>query len=193
MRSKCKKCNYPTSTCICDAISSVIIPIKVIIIQHTKESANAKNTARLIKLCANDVEIITTDSIGEMTTLASRCNVQSTALLYPSDNSIALESQREYIASSLQTLLVIDGSWKQAYAVLQQFPWLSTIPSFHFEHAPSTQYRIRHTRIREGLSTLEATAYTLNTLYNIDTQPFIELQEAMQENWRGPKAHQRES
>ena len=128
-----------------------------------------------------------------MATLASRCNVQSTALLYPSDNSIALESQREHIASSLQTLLVIDGSWKQAYAVLQQFPWLSSIPSFHFEHAPSTQYRIRHTRIRAGLSTLEATAYTLNTLYNIDTQPFIKLQEAMQENWGGPKAHQRET
>ncbi|AMJ76199.1 DTW domain-containing protein [Alteromonas stellipolaris] len=193
MRAKCKQCNYPINTCICDAVSLVIIPIKIIVIQHVKESANAKNTARLIKLCANDVEIITTDSISEMELLASRCSVQSKALLYPSERSIALESQREHIASALQTLLVIDGSWKQAYAVLQQFPWLSSIPSFHFEHAPSTQYRIRHTRIREGLSTLEATAYSLNTLYNIDTQPFIKLQEAMQDNWRGPKSHQRET
>ncbi|WP_218419041.1 tRNA-uridine aminocarboxypropyltransferase [Alteromonas lipotrueae] len=193
MRTKCIRCHYPTTTCICNAISSVSIPIKVIVIQHVKESSNAKNTARLIKLCTNNVEIITTDNSSEMERLASTCNAQSTALLYPSDNSIVLESQREHIASSLKNLLVIDGSWKQAYAVLQQFPWLSSIPSFHFEQAPATQYRIRHTRIREGLSTLEATAYTLNTLYKIDTQPFIELQEAMQDNWRGPKAHQRET
>ena len=193
MRAKCKRCNYPTSTCICNAISPVMIPIKVFVIQHVKESTNAKNTARLIKLCANDMEIVTTDNISEMETLASICNVQSTALLYPSDGSMALETHRENIASSLQNLLVIDGSWKQAYAVLQQFPWLASIPSFHFEHAPATQYRIRHTRISEGLSTLEATAYTLNVLYNVDTQPLIELQEAMQNNWRGPKAHQRKT
>ncbi|MDO6566775.1 tRNA-uridine aminocarboxypropyltransferase [Alteromonas sp. 1_MG-2023] len=191
MRAKCNTCGYPEKTCICCDITTVMIPIKVFVIQHVKEASNAKNTARLLKLCSDDIDIVTIDNIDAMEALSQSCHCDSTALLYPSTNSISLESQHEKIASSLQNLLVIDGSWKQAYAILQQFPWLQSMPSFHFEHAPSSQYRIRHTRVSEGLSTLEATAYTLSTLYNINTEPYIKLQNAMQDNWRGPKAHQR--
>jgi DTW domain-containing protein YfiP len=88
-------------------------------------------------------------------------------------------------------VILIDGSWKQAFGIVKQHPWLQTLTSVHFATAPSSTYAIRHTSLSHALSTLEATAYSLATLDNADVSALYKLQGAMQAQWQGPKGHLR--
>ena len=191
MRVCCNICRYPINTCLCNYVTPISLPINITIVQHVKEANHAKNTARLIKLCAPNVDIVNPSSVTAMKRLQTLGNATSSAILYPNPASVGLETVKTDIAKTLRSLIVIDGTWKQAYAIMQQHPWLKSLPSYHFDNAPKTKYRIRHTKVSQGLSTLEATAYALSTLYNIDVNGLYELQEAMQNNWQGPSNHQR--
>lgn len=191
MRKYCNRCNYPQKTCVCKYVTKVTLPIELVIIQHPKEAAHAKNTARLICLSTAQARIVNTADTEQMADLKANCQPFASILLYPNDTSEALESVTKQPRATLKQLFVIDGSWKQAYAIVKQHAWLQSIPAYHFSAAPSTRYRIRHTSIEQGLSTLEASAYAMHCLYGIDTLPFIRLQEAMQDNWLGPLHHQR--
>lgn len=166
--------------------------MRVAIIQHGKETKHAKNTAKLAKLCAPEINIVKADCTESMHNLAVFCHANSSVVVYPCESSQELESNRKSLAKNVRLLIIIDGSWKQAYAIFQQHTWLHAIPAFHFENAPDSQYTIRHTHFAKSLSTLEALAYSLSTLYSLDVEPFYRLQRAMQNNWRGPIAHRRD-
>lgn len=163
------------------------------IIQHGKETKHAKNTAKLAKLCASSIEIVRADSTGAMQQLATSCHLNSSAVIYPCSHSLDLETHKEAFAQNINSLIIIDGSWKQAFSIFQQNEWLRALPAFHFEMAPASEYSIRHTRFSKSLSTLEALAYTLSTVYNIEVEPFYRLQRAMQNKWQGPDTHRRPS
>ncbi|NDV90855.1 DTW domain-containing protein [Alteromonas sp. 345S023] len=193
MRQYCNRCSYPQKTCVCKHVTKVTLPIEVVIIQHPKEAAHAKNTARLIGLSTAQARIVNAADTEQMAQLKACLQPYASILLYPNDGSEALEAVEKQTRARLQQLFVIDGSWKQAYGIVKQHTWLQSIPAYHFLHAPSTRYRIRHTDIEQGLSTLEASAYAMHCLYGIDTGPFIRLQAAMQDNWLGPSHHQRKT
>ena len=42
-----------------------------------------------------------------------------------------------------------------------------------------------------GVSTLEAVAYSMNTLFDVDVSQLYEAQEAMQSFWQSPTPHMR--
>lgn len=191
MRATCNKCGYPEKTCLCNHITPIQLPINVTVIQHPKEADHAKNTARLLALCSSNITIVRSDCSTEMRYIQSTCNTNECAILYPTPTSNVFEAHKTTLAETLTSLVVIDGSWKQAYAIMQQHSWLQSLPCYHFNAAPKTRYRIRHTRFSDGLSTLEATAYALSTLYNINANGLYKLQDAMQNNWQGPITHQR--
>lgn len=191
MRVNCSQCGYPEKTCLCDHIIPIQLPINVTVIQHPKEAGHAKNTAKLMTLCSSNVNIVLSNNASEMRHFQNYCSTTTCAILYPNPTSQALEPHKAKLAHTLNTLVVIDGSWKQAYAIMHQHSWLKSLPCYHFNEAPKTRYRIRHTKMTNGLSTLEATAYALSTLYNINATGFYELQGALQNNWQGPPSHQR--
>lgn len=191
MRPYCNRCHYPLKTCVCKHISELTLPIKLLIIQHPKEAEHAKNTARLVTLCAPQASIVSASDGNAMEAARTLCKPNETVVLYPCEDSQPLELLDNEATSRLQQLIVIDGSWKQAYSIMQQHSWLKTIPAYHFKHTPATRYRIRHTSIEQGLSTLEATAYAVHCLFNSPYQPLLNLQEAMQSHWLGPSHHQR--
>ncbi len=191
MRAYCDHCNYPLFTCVCSALEPLSIPLNLYILQHSKEASHAKNTAKLIALTNQRTKIIANDDLHSINALMQRLLPTNSAILYPSDNSEALEDHQHTLSTRLKNLVVIDGSWRQAFGIMQQHTWLNTLPSFHFNHAPKSKYAIRHTKMEAGLSTLEATAYALECIYGIDSSPLYKLQSAMQSHWRGPIHHRR--
>ncbi|MHC6646926.1 tRNA-uridine aminocarboxypropyltransferase [Alteromonas sp. HB246098] len=192
MRLYCKKCGYPEATCICVHISTVNTSLNIIIIQHEKEAYHAKNTARLISLCIPTSRIVLTNDAQAMGSLPNECSLEHTALMYPSDTSMPIERTAPERLKQLSTLLLIDGSWKQAFGIVKQHPWLATLPTFHFSSAPTSNYAIRHTKLEHALSTLEATAYAISCLEKTDVSALHEAQCALQKHWRGPKSHRRQ-
>lgn len=190
-RPYCAICHYPTSTCLCSAIDEVLVPVDIVILQHPKEKDHAKNTARLVALCMPNATIISTTDEKAINTLRENCLPTNSALIYPNDVSEPLEGGLATPIQSLHTLVFIDGSWKQAYGVIQQNNWLKTLPSYHFKHAPQSNYAIRHTTINNALSTLEAVAYTLSNVLGTDVSALYNAQNALQQQWQGPLSHRR--
>lgn len=192
MRAYCNICQYPVKTCVCGQISTVHFPIALTILQHKREVTHAKNTARLISLCAPDkTNIIVTSDNHAMSQLQTKLYAKQCAVIYPNDASRAIETLPINERHSINHIVVIDGSWKQAYSIVEQHSWLKAYVFYHFETAPLTRYRIRHTTMDNGLSTLEAVAYAMNTLFDVDVSALYEAQEAMQSFWQSPTSHWR--
>ena len=192
MRAYSDSCHYPKSTCICNSITTFASPVRIFILQHKREASHAKNTARLIRLCIPDkAHIINVSDDEAMARLQETLDIESTAILYPSERSEILEMKAAKLRSELTTLILIDGSWKQAYGIMSSHTWLANIPAYKFDQAPLSDYRIRHTQVANSLSTLEATAYALNILYGCSTQPLLSAQAAMQQYWQAPSSHHR--
>jgi DTW domain-containing protein YfiP len=112
-------------------------------------------------------------------------------LVYPSECSTPIENVDAVARSEITTLILIDGSWKQAFGLVKQNPWLTKLPAFHFISAPTSNYAIRHTTLSNALSTLEATAYALQCLDQIDVSGLYRAQRALQDKWQGPMSHRR--
>lgn len=191
LRLYCSSCSYPQVTCVCSEIDIISVPVNVIILQHVKEQRHAKNTARLVALCIPTTNIISTDDDDAVNSLREQCNLTNSAVIYPSDKSTAIESGSETPLDSVNTIIFIDGSWKQAFGMMQKYPWLRALPAFHFSQAPNTNYAIRHTRVDKALSTLEAVAYTLSFAFKTDVTSLHKAQRAMQKHWQGPQSHRR--
>lgn len=190
MRQYCNVCSYPTSTCLCEFVNAQQAPADIIILQHERETLHAKNTARLVLLTLSNSTMVSGKTASDFDKIAETVTNSKAALIYPGDNSQPLESTA-FTAGQFNTLIFLDGSWRQAYALYSMLPWLWNLPQWHFRHAPQSEYLIRHTSVDNSLSTLEAVAYSLQAGYNAQTKNLLSLQNAMQANWQGPTQHRR--
>lgn len=191
-RQYCKQCAYPASTCVCEAIESIILPFRVIILQHEKESKHAKNTARLAKLVSPGIEIVRLCNQFNINELADSIDRPNAIVLYPNDTSVTLEDYKMGIKESeasnpysLQrvTLILIDASWRQAYGIWQQHTWLKDLVHCHLGEVPSKQYMIRKSKKPYQLSTIEALAHSVEILSGISGQPYLHIFTYMQRYW----------
>ena len=195
MRHYCDKCHYPATTCVCDAIKQIHSPVQLIILQHAKETAHAKNTARLVKLCIPDTQII--QASGELQSDVATLNRIITdkrcALIYPSEDSQPIEEKTSWknLSTAPEVLLFIDASWKQAHGMYKSIPTLQTLPAIHFQCAPSSEYEIRHTSLSYSLSTLEAVKYCLEKGWGISAAALTDAQAKLISHWQGPLHHRR--
>ena len=191
MRKYCNHCQYPVSTCICKEIRPTVLDIEVTIIQHPKEATHAKNTARLAVLSIPSARIVSANDHLAMEALHHCCDQRSTLLVYPGDSSIPIEGLEDTAKKAVTTLILIDGSWKQASGIVKQHAWLQSLTSVHFSQAPPSNYLIRHTSLSYALSTLEAVAYSASCISKRDLANLYRLQDAMQCHWQGPLEHRR--
>ncbi|MFQ3206221.1 MAG: DTW domain-containing protein YfiP [Glaciecola sp.] len=191
-RERCKRCQYPSKTCVCSALSRIENKTRIIVLQDKNEASNAKNTARLLALLLTNFSIIKSDDLISMKELEDACmnNPTSFALFFPSNNSNAFENRfspspgnNSDSSSPIKNLLFIDGTWRKAKRLYLSNEWLQNPPSFHFNEPLEGLYRIRKTSIDNGLSTLEAVAYAVSKTDGIPSQPFYDLFEKMQSYW----------
>jgi DTW domain-containing protein YfiP len=182
------------ATCLCQHVIKIESRCHVHIFQHPKEANHSKNTARLIPLGLSNAHLHIGKEESDFRLVIEQLNNKICALVYPSNISIPIELLRQTSNKTdlPDTLIFIDGSWKQAYGIIQRTPWLQSIPHLHFKQAPKSEYSIRHTKLEHSLSTLEAVAYGLNTLFKINTESLYQLQTALLDKWQGPQDHRRE-
>lgn len=127
-------------------------------LQHPFESTNAKNSARLVKLCLPQTEIYVGEKQSDFENAISDLNVSRTAVLFPTAGSKGIESQ---ILTKIDTFVFIDATWRKALKMWCLNPWLHTLPAFHFDKPPQGQYPIRKAPQVGYLSTLEALNYVI--------------------------------
>jgi DTW domain-containing protein YfiP len=161
------------------------LSLQVIILQHPKERTHAKNTVSLLKLITDQITVIDAKDSQQVNALLKKIEVHNTAIIYPSDRSLGLESSvNNKTITSLKYLILLDGSWSQAYSIYQSIDALKELDSYHLETKFEQQYAIRKAKKPDQLSTLEATAYSLMHITGQNPKPFIRLFKAMQEHWQ---------
>ncbi|WP_220753332.1 MULTISPECIES: tRNA-uridine aminocarboxypropyltransferase [Shewanella] len=179
MRVICDDCGYPKTTCICDSVSPMSIKTGVIVLQHPSEVEHAKNTVKLLCLTLPATKVVvgeTADDFAELQVYLQQAG-KPVYLVYPSETS---QSAADSEASEECIILLIDGTWRKAFKMLQLNPWLLELPALHIEFEGVSQYRIRKAKRSDSLSTLEATAYMLQAISpSLDIAPMFAPFDAM--------------
>lgn len=153
--------------------------IKVIILQHPSEVEHAKNTVKLLCLSLPQTKVVVGETAEDFAELQEELllSKRKVYLVYPSENS---QNAASSAVPSDCTILLIDGTWRKAFKMLQLNPWLLALPALHIEFEGVSQYRIRKAKRSDSLSTLEATAYTLQAIDGaLDISPLFDVFDAM--------------
>ncbi len=188
-RPICSSCHYPAKTCICTSVQPFVCHTQFDILQHPSEVKAAKNTARICKLCIPDINIWVGESEIDFLPLVESLNTGNAkiVLLYPSDESIEIStflSKNDHNSFGRFRVLLIDGTWKKAYKIMQLNPWLKELTAIKLEDIKSS-YDIRKSPSENALSTLEALAHTLKTIEpNIETRTLFSAFDDMQSHFK---------
>ncbi|WP_434927474.1 tRNA-uridine aminocarboxypropyltransferase [Shewanella sp. HL-SH2] len=178
-RTYCAVCDYPQTACVCHAVSPFLARTNVIVMQHESEVNHAKNTVRLIRLVMPNMRVFVGETAEDFIDLQAYLAQASKPIyvVYPSDNSQTV-SQSGAQADSI--IILLDGTWRKAYKILQSNPWLQHYPAIHLDVEHASNYIIRKAKRPDSLSTLEATALLLSALdKTLDTEPLFAVFDAM--------------
>ncbi|WP_153916484.1 tRNA-uridine aminocarboxypropyltransferase [Shewanella sp. TC10] len=178
-RTYCPQCAYPQSACICSSVTTMNVKTEVIVLQHPSEVEHAKNTVKLLCLTLPATKVMvgeTADDFADLQTYLQQSS-KPIYLVYPNETS---QSAADSGAPEECIILLIDGTWRKAFKMLQLNPWLLELPALHIEFEGVSQYRIRKAKRSDSLSTLEATAYMLQAISpTLDIAPMFAAFDAM--------------
>ena len=182
-RRYCTQCHYPQTTCICEHITVLNCPVQITVLQDSSEVNHAKNTVRLLQLAIPTTQVIVVNE----GMILSEAMLDDAVIIYPCDHASPLELRTSQASNKLPQLpkhiILLDGSWRKTHKIWMQYPQLHAIPALTFKQAAATQYRIRKANKPNSMSTLEACAYTLEHLYDMDCNALHQLLAAMQGHW----------
>jgi DTW domain-containing protein YfiP len=136
---------------------------RVILLQHPRERHVAIGTAHMARICLQGAELYRGVEWAGSQALA-RAHADPTrppVLLYPGAGALDLAHAAP---PGPVTLVVVDGTWKQARHVIERNPALLALPRYTFTPAAPSEYRIRREPDADYVSTIEALAHVLGVL-----------------------------
>lgn len=181
-RSYCPHCAYPQQSCVCSAINETGYQTQIVVLQHPSEVKHAKNTARLISLVAPETETVVGEKPEDFRAVRRKLVSNPNAvILFPTATSIALTESLN--AAPIDTLIIIDGTWRKAKKIWLSNPWLHGMRVCHLNSPISSRYHIRSSRQPDGLASIEAAASALSQLGERNTDALLDALMAMQKCW----------
>ena len=176
-RKLCDQCDRPENVCLCAHLVNLQAPCKVLILQHPSEQKQALATVPILQKCLSPLQVWVGENFCEHQGLSVLLkNKQRCRVLFPSEHSVELDvsavnsaiNSQEKVEehASVDTLIVLDGTWRKAKKIWHLNPWLHDFPGIILKNAPPSQYQIRASTISGGVSTLEAITLYCNYLSN---------------------------
>lgn len=160
-RPFCYRCWRTRILCLCNHVRVVENPVEILFLQHPNERKMPFNTARLAHLSLSKSRLvhgIEFDGSWAMRELLQRRD--KVGILFPSPAAKELRDA----PSDLETLVVIDGTWREAKKMIHLSPILREFPHYAFVPEKPSNYRIRKEPKDEFISTIEATVAALRIL-----------------------------
>lgn len=180
-RHYCAICRYPLNACLCASVQPISPMTQLVVLQHPSEVEHKKNSVRVLSLVVAETQVYVGESEADFNGLREHltaCN-KPIYLVYPSEQSVSVEQQP---INPDCVLLLLDGTWRKAFKMLQLNPWLTQYTAVHLAEGYESRYRIRKSSRSDSLSTLEACAYMLSAIDpRLDVQPLMTAFDAMVE------------
>lgn len=188
-RVLCQQCQRPEKACICTFTVHIDNDIPVLVLQHPSEVKQSKGTVSLLQQSLSQCQVIVGEDFTDNEILAQYLTryADSIALLYPSEQALALNASLPVVNSKLaiepdennenneneanklneiKCIIILDGTWKKAYRMYMLNPNLHTINHIALPQGIESLYQIRKTKKDGALSSLEACCHALARLEN---------------------------
>ncbi len=178
MISNCPRCQKSPDLCVCASLSPAETRLHVLFLQHPQEPKEALSTARIAHLALpNSTLKIGLSWPNLRAALGRETSPSQWAVLYLgsgikgapiSQNPIQFVTKNGTptpAPSSLEGIVILDGTWSQAKALWWRNAWLLKLKRVILQPSRPSLYReLRKEPRKECLSTLESTAETLVAL-----------------------------
>ncbi|MEQ9496270.1 MAG: tRNA-uridine aminocarboxypropyltransferase [Deltaproteobacteria bacterium] len=161
---RCVGCRMVVGYCICDTIVPIETETRVVLIVHWMEWNKTTTTSALLNRVLIDAEVKKRGHREAPLDLSEVLDdpTRRAVLLYPSDDAVPLDA---FEHDGPLTLIVPDGTWRQARKVRSRVPRLDTVPAVTLPVGAASGYRVRkNVRGDFALSTAEAVARALGIL-----------------------------
>lgn len=161
-RLRCERCRVHKSLCFCEQIPRLETKTQLVLVIHHREARKPTNTGQLAAECLTNSRVIFRGLPD-----SAECGLciepgHQPLLLFPCETARPLS---DYIGCSRPlTLIVPDGTWRQASKVRNRLPGLADVPLVTLPSGPPSQYRLRSESHEGGLATMEAIARAFGIL-----------------------------
>lgn len=158
--------------CVCGDIPRLSLRTRIVVVMHKRERHKTTATAPLALQALERAELHLHGvpeaplDLGHLHEEGRRVLV-----LFPSDDAVELAPPDD---GRDVTLVVPDGSWRQASKAVRRIPGLAEAPKVVLPPGPPTAWRLRREPREGGLSTLEAIARAVGVLESPEAQAALE-------------------
>jgi len=160
------------SLCLCALIPRLVTRTRVTLVIHRYEVRKPTNSGRLAVDCLVNSEIRVRGHEGEPSEPFEWDGGVQPLLLFPAEDAVPLT---QFADSPLPISLVVpDGTWRQAFKVRTRVPGLLGIPCVTLPAGVPTCYRLRTETHDRGLGTMEAIARAMGILEGVHIQDALE-------------------
>jgi DTW domain-containing protein len=171
------------SLCICALIQPMATRTRLVLLLHQLEQEKPTNTGRLAARCLSNSMVIEasggpvndtdrTSDTAPATAAAWTSPGTEALLLFPHPEARPLEDWRG--ATHPITLIVPDGTWRQAKKARRRIAGLDQLPCVTLPAGGPSAYRLRHAARPNRLATIEAIARALGILEDPLQGPLVE-------------------
>ena len=164
---RCATCNRPTAACVCDRIVSLETTRRVLVLQHPQEKDALLGSAQILTAMLPKAKLVVGLSWPNFAAaIGEDADPKRWAVLFPDRDSpgdrVADRRGNVLPPSSLEGIIVLDGTWSKAKTLWWRNPWLTKMNRMTLAPTkPSIYGRLRAEPRREFVSTLESVASAL--------------------------------
>ncbi len=161
-RAYCPRCGKALVVCYCAHLHEMVTRTRIILLQHPREQRMKVGTARMAHLSLpNSVLRIGLDFAADAVVQAELADGGPAYVLFPTPEARDIRELRGVPSAKL---IVIDGTWRQARALLKLNPWLQRLPAVAFTPTHPSEYQIRKQPAAHCVSTIEALGEALRLI-----------------------------
>jgi DTW domain-containing protein YfiP len=151
--------------CLCASIPTLATETRVVVLMHHREVKMPTNTGRLAHRCLANSRLILRGVKGAPAELdAASLGEATLLLLQPTDDADVLDAGFTARVPPPYTLIVPDGSWRQASKMGQREEALRGVRRVKLPAGAPSRYQLRKETKAGGLATIEAIARALGVL-----------------------------
>ncbi len=159
---RCARCRMHGSLCICALIPRIETKTRLVLVIHRYEDRKPTNTGRLATECLVNSEVVVRGHEGAPSAPLTFTPDVQPVFLFPHEGAIPIERFAD--SARPVTLIVPDGSWRQASKVSKRVPGMRDVPCVTLPRGAPSTYRLRVDAHEEGLATIEAIARAFRIL-----------------------------
>ncbi len=154
---RCGGCAQLPVLCMCDEVTPAATGCEVVVVQHHNEAPRTSNSARVLPLALAAARIVVRRPPEPVPPFGA-----GAFLLFPDPAAPSIAN-----VPQIRTLVVPDGTWREARRIARREPALAALPRVRLEVDALSDYELRTSAGPGMLSTAEAVAHALLSIESV--------------------------